>query len=190
MFSKRNIALTTLAAAAGTLLILSQTAFSNRCHSLGGAWVGQVPDLGIQWCGIHAPLDPDGRKAAIKWQWVTVGPQFTALFAQFGGQASEVVGELEMVNRNTARYTEVWYIVTPANLQAVPPQPAVVTGICVMKGTWRYTGSDTATTEDTLLVYTAEADADHDGMPDANAVPVIPPTSFSGTLHYRVPILR
>jgi hypothetical protein len=95
-----------------------------------------------------------------------------------------------MVNRNTARYTEVFYIVTPANLQALPPQASIVTAICVMKGTWHFTGPDTATSDDTLLVYTADADADHDGMPDANAVPAIPPTSFSGTLHYRVPVLQ
>jgi len=190
MLSKKNIALTILAAAGGTLLVLSQSAFQERPNALGGAWVGQIPELGMQWCGIHAPLDPDGKTAALKWQWVTVGPQFTGLLAQFGGLPSDCVGELEMVDRHTARYTEVFYLVTPADLKAVPPIPSVVTGILVLKGTWHQTGPDTAYSDDTLLIYTADADADHDGLPDPKAVPAIPPMSFRKTPHHRVPILR
>ncbi len=189
MLTKKSVILTTLAVAAGASVILSQSGFMNYCQPLGGAWVGQVPELGIQWCGIHAPFDSAGRRAAIKWQWVTVGPQFTALYAQFGGQGSEVVGELEMVNRNTAKYTEVWYIATPADMQANPPVASVVTGICLMKGTMHFTGPDTAYSNDTLLVYTADADKNHDGLPDADATPAMPPMVFLKTQHHRVPIL-
>ncbi len=189
MLNKKNITLTTLAAAAGILLILSQTAGSDRHASLGGAWVGQVPALGVQWCGIHAPLDAEGERAAIKWQWVTVGPQFTALFAAFGGQASEVVGELEMVNHDTAKYTEVFHIVTPPSFD--PLKPSIVTAICVMKGSWHFTGPDTAYSDDTFFVYAADADKDHDGLPDPKAEPLPGfPMTFTKTPHHRVPILK
>jgi hypothetical protein len=190
MLSKKNITLTTLAAVAGTLLILSQSAWTTpHRESLGGTWVGQVKEYGVQWCGIQAPLDSAGQKASLKWQWVALGPEFTALFAQFGGQSSESVGELEMINHNTAKYTQMFYIVKPANITANPPTPSVVTGICVMKGTWHCTGPDSAYSNDTLLVYTADADKNHDGLPDAGATPAIPPMYFNHTQHHRVPIL-
>jgi hypothetical protein len=188
---------------AAAMLIATTTAWANgnQCHEpykLGGAWVGTWvgkdstgADTRISWSHIHAPMDPARRTAAIKIQWHESTADLVGLNQALDFTSSEGVGEMAMVDRDTARYTIIWYGVANEPLRQIR-------AIYVLNGRWTFKGPNLAQSEETLKIYLTndgaamlgvpDADADHDLLPDATAVPIFA-CSFTGTTHRRVPIL-
>ena len=80
---------------------------------------------------------------------------------------SEGIGQLAMINNDTAKGSLVFY----ALKQGTPPQ---VKQIWVWDGTIKFSGPDTYDVDGTTFVYSADADADGDGRPDPGAVPLFP----------------
>jgi len=150
-------------------------------YKLGGAWVGGVQ--GIQWSAIYAPSDPAGRTATIQVQFPAFPAAIQAgLLAPFGADTLSVaVGEAAMTDRDTAKFTWVAYAVTDAH-------PPVIMAIFVVNGTMDFTGPDSAMTTETVRIYLPSADANHDGLPDPNAIPAAT-VPFPPGLNVRVPIL-
>ena len=99
----------------------------------GGAWVGQL--AGIQWTAIHAPLDADGQRAAMRLQWVTINAEFQGFLGALGAQhMSAASGISEMISKDTAKFTLVFYAVADGTPSPTAPQPDQVKAIFVMKG--------------------------------------------------------
>jgi len=62
---------------------------------------------------ILAPLDPAGRTVAFSGQILVWDPVWAPLFAVTGGQAlGQYVGQLEMINKSTGKYTLVANVFT------------------------------------------------------------------------------
>jgi hypothetical protein len=172
MLMQKRILATVLALSAASVLILTQTAASKsqtKTYQLGGAWEGQLD--GISWVGIHAPLDPNGKRAAIKWQWITPNLELVALMQQVGGSGfSECVGEAVMKTQDTAEYKTVTWIIGPG-ASGLPELK--LKGI--MTGTWRYLDENTVESVDTLTFYLP------DGTPAGDK-------QYPAHLHYRVSV--
>jgi hypothetical protein len=94
---------------------------------------------------------------------------------------TEGVGEDVMISRDTAK----WNMVAYAQLAGVTPK---ITAIFVYTGTLTFTGPDNFVINYTLNVYSAAADADHDGYPDAGATPALTIPGLTGA-GKRVPVL-
>jgi hypothetical protein len=158
---------------------------NQRHYQLGGSFVGELQ--GNRWNTIHMPLDPDGRTAALTVQFVTLNAEQALLMQYLGAQTlSQGVGEVAMIDRDTAKYTYVMYAVAQPN----PPEPAQIKAIFLVNGTWDITGRDSAMSAETFLTYSPDADGDHDGLPDSTATPILPPAVFPPHPEHRVPILR
>ena len=178
---KFGVGLAGLALVAGALCV---TGFDHKHYQLGGAWVGGHP--GFTWSAIQAPLDPLGQTCATRPILKYCDAQFAGLLAAFGADSlSDAVGEVRMVNSDTARWTLIAYA------QATPHQPGDLLlnkAIVMFSGTWKYTSQDTVVLNYTVNVYLPSADADGDGYPDANSQPVL---TIPGVVDNarRVPIL-
>lgn len=178
---KLGLGLTGLALIAGTL---SVTGFGEKSYQLGGAWIGGRS--GFLWSALQTPLDAAGRTAAARPILKHFDGLFAGLLAAFGADnLSDAIGEARMISRDTARWTLV------AHAQSTPHQPGDLLetkAIVVFSGTWRYTSWDAAVLNYTVEVYTASADTDGDGYPEANAQPVMTIPGMVDTAK-RVPIL-
>ena len=153
----------------------------------GGAWVGQL--AGIQWTAVHSPLDADGIKATQRLQWVTINAEFQgALGALRAQHMSAGSGVSEMISKDTAKYTLVFYAVADGNPSSTPPQPDLVKALFVMKGLWHYTGPDTAESKETLAVYLPDGNPDHNVLPAPGATPFMV-QNYDWHPQYRVPEL-
>ncbi len=152
-------------------------AWEGHHYRLGGAFIGWG---GIIRNGYQAPLDPEGKTAAIRVNTITYGAGFAGLMKAFGADTlTEAVGESVMTSRDTYKFSQVSYLTKAGN-------PPTIQAIVVMWGTGKFTGPDTITIDYTFDVYPAAADANGDGLPDAGTKPVvsIPGTSPS----QRVPL--
>jgi hypothetical protein len=159
-------------------------AWMNQSHPrLGGAWIGKGATEGTVWTAVHAPLDPEAQTMAGHVNFQSYGTATAGLIAAFDGdRMSEFVGETKMINRNTAKWTLVGYVLAGDN----PPR---IVAILIPHGTMKYTDRDHAVLNYTYDVYPAAADADEDGMPDPGAIPVATYPNLIDTVQ-RVPILR
>ena len=179
MNMKRSIALVVLTLAFGAALLLTQTAGSHGQYQLGGGWIGNN-GAGNTWTALQIPIDPNGKAAALRVNLTAYGASFAGLLNAFGANSvSELVGQSEMIGRDTAKYRTVGC----ANQQGNPPQRRA---ILVNTGIVQFTGPDNYTVHWELDVYPAATDADLDGFPDAGSVPAV---SISGQDHAtRVPL--
>jgi len=155
---------------------------SQRQYQLGGTFIGSG-GAGI-WSAFQIPLDPAGKTAALRVKSATFSEPFAGLFAVLGatGEGSDAVGEMEMIDRNTARYSSLSYAVAD-----VPGNPKQINSILTMTGTVTFTGPDTIEVAYTINVYPVNipatspfhgfpnADVNGDGLPDAGAQPIIVP---------------
>lgn len=166
---------------AGTLCV---TGFGQKYYRLGGAWMGGHP--GFTWSAIQAPMDPLGQTCAARPILKNFDNNFAGLLAGFGADnLSDAVGEARMISPDTARWTLL------AHAQATPHQPGELLetkAIVLFSGTWKFTSDDTAVLNYTVNVYLPSADTDGDGLPDANAQPVLTIPGFVDNAR-RVPIL-
>jgi hypothetical protein len=186
MLSKKNIALTILAAAGGTLLILSQSAWCDQhgnSAKLEGAWIGKVLGTPVTWSYSLAP-DPSGRSAAMSGSiQVPIGPSVVVpgLFPDLE-YYSPMVGQAVMTGRDTVQFTAVWY----GMKTGVPFNQVVFIG--VNSGEGKFTKSGQLINTNHLAFYAPSADADHDGLPDPGQTPALClPATVS--LESRVPMI-
>jgi len=156
-------------------------AWDGHHYRVGGAWIGA--SQGGTWTALHSPLDAEGETAAIRTVNTSWGSSFAALLAAFGADtASDAVGEMRMISRDTAQWTLMAYAQKAGN-------PLEAKAIGVYSGTWKFTSQDTAVLNYSLNVYLPTAD----GYPDLNnpvIIPgVLPVTGLTDTAK-RVPILK
>jgi hypothetical protein len=210
MQSSKNILRTALGCAAA-LLLVSTTAWAdngkcNQANKLDGAWVvawvGQASDgtpARIEFASNLIPTDPSGRTAGFQLEWLTVGKDFEALMGLLGIQGSKVVGRYEMTGHNTTKYTMIWYGVSKEF-------PGEIRAIYTLSGVMTFQGPDKLVDRSTIKVFLTnsgvarvapvvggpwpygDADADHDLLPDAGAVPFVN-LSFEGAMCKRVSFL-
>ncbi len=196
---------------AAALLIVATSAWANgeKCHKpyqLGGAWVcvqaGTAPDgtpTRIEFNTTCIPTDPEGRTFAFKTEWMTVGKDFEALEALFNAHPSEAVGTATMIDRDTCKFTWIWYDISN-------DRPAVIRAIFVLSGEVTFQGPDKLFADTTIKVYLTnsgvdivapvvggpwpygDADANHDLLPDNGAIPFVQQT-LHGCVMNRVPLL-
>jgi hypothetical protein len=157
---------------------------THRHYQLGGGFIGQSP--GLVWNCVQTPLDPAGQTAALVVRTVDDDGSLAGLLAAFGANtASEAVGEDEMISRDMAKWSMIAYA------QAAGP-PVQTKAIFVYSGTLKFTGPDNFVINYTLNVYPVNvpglpnADANHDGFPDARATPALTIPDLTGTAK-RVP---
>jgi hypothetical protein len=183
MLSKKNIILTILAAVVGTLLILSQTAWSDQQGTpakLEGAWVAKLPGTPFQWNYVMTPKEPSGQRATL-WGTFTIPipgaliglpPQYQTLDLSF------FFGELVMTGRNEAKGTAIWW-----GLKDTVPgiKQVVYIGVCSFNVSFTAPGKAQVTS--LMKFYDPAADADGDGLPDPGQQPVFsaPPVTSTDT---------
>jgi hypothetical protein len=115
---------------AGLLLAVGVTAgwMNHRQYQLGGTFIG-----GSLWSLVQTPLDPDGRTAAIVVKTLDDDGSLAGLITAFGGNmGSDLVGEEQMISRDTAKWTGIGY----AQVAGVTPR---ITAIFVYGGTLKFT---------------------------------------------------
>ena len=168
---KRNIALAALGVALGTVLIVTQAAWSDKepqSFKLEGAWIGKVTGTPVTWSYTLAP-DPSGRRAAMSGSvQVPLGPSvlIPTLFPDME-YYSPMVGQVVMTGPDTSEFTAVWY----GMKKAFPFNKIVFIG--VNSGQGRFTGPGKAENTNHLAFYAPSADADGDGLPDPGAAPAL-----------------
>jgi len=173
-------ALLAVALTAGTLCV---TGFGTKYYRIGGTFVGGNPNY--TWSVLFAPSDPLGQTGAARPILKYFNSTFAGLLASFGADnISDASGEIRMISPDTAKWTLIGY------MQATPSEPGALLenkGILISHGTWKFTSDNTAVLNYTLDVYSASADADGDGFPDAGATPVLSIPTVDNAK--RVPIL-
>jgi hypothetical protein len=187
MKTKRNIALAAFGVAVGTILIVTQAAWSDegpQSLKLGGSWIGKVPGTPIMWTYSLSP-DASGKSASMSGSIpVPSGPYLLSLQGLFPDleYITPMVGQIRMSGQDTTKFTAVWY----GMKKGYPFNQVVFIG--VNSGTGKYTGPGEAENTNHLAFYDPSADADGDGLPDPGAVPALcVPATIS--LETQVPIL-
>lgn len=163
---KSGVGLAGLGLVAGALFV---TGFGPKHYQVGGAWVGGGEQY--IWSVMFSPSDPAGTTAAARPILKNFKSEFAGLLAAFGADSlSDACGEIRMINSDTGR----WTLLSHAQLTPRQPgDPLVTKAILMSYGTWTYTSQDTAVLHYTINVYPAAADADGDGLPDANVQPAM-----------------
>jgi hypothetical protein len=160
MLSRKKIAVLTLALLAGAAIIVTQTASSKgQAYRLEGAWTLSSED-GMLACLNLTPSDPSGHEATAQVHWVSAGQTGALLLGAHEADAlSDTALVARMINRNTARYTDVYYA-----LQTGVPNE--IKGIAICRGTWTFAGPDRLVLSGTTSCYLPSRDANGDGLPD------------------------
>jgi hypothetical protein len=180
MFSKRNVILTSMVVGAAALLVVTQSAWSNHHYRLGGAWVGSVPGA-ESWVVTQSPMDPEGQTANVQIQWIA-SEAFAGVLESLGADSfSLAVGEHEMINRDTSKYTVMWFALKQGN-------PSEIKGTFVLSGKWHYVNQDNVISHETLAFYNPAKTDPVTGLPLPNVAPDFAMPS-GPTAHHRVPIL-
>ncbi len=158
-----------LVAAAG----LSVAWLGPNHYRLGGAFIGSPAGSGgLYWSALQIPLDSAGKTAALRVNVYSGSAPTDFLMAYSGADTfSEGIGQVAMVNGNTAKSFLVFY----AMKLGTPGVPQEVKQIWTWDGTITFTSADSYNANGTMLVYGAAADADRDGRPDPGAEPLFPP---------------
>ena len=191
MKMKRSIVLAALGVAVGTVLIVTQGAWSDRHHEsykLEGAWIAKVVGMPMQWTYTLSP-DPSGRKAALYGTiQVAIRPAVVVpgLFPD-AEYISDFVGEMVMTGHDTMKFTVVWYGMKKAASASMFSDEVVFIG--VNSGTGKFTGPGQSEVTHHLAFYDPTSDADGDGLPDPGKEPKLClPATIS--LDTRVPFLQ
>ncbi len=149
---------------------------SPQQHQLGGSYVAS--SLGNTWTFVVIPLDPAGRTASDHVVVTSWGADFQALLDAFGADTvSDLIGESQMISRDTGKWMHIGYLQAAGN-------PLTVKAIVVPSGTMKVTGPDTALLTYTMSVYPPTSD----GFPNLEQPPILttPPATIQCR---RVPIL-
>ena len=182
MQTKRNIALAALGAVVGTVVILTQAAWSglqNQPLKLEGSWVA-MDQIG-EWMYSFSPSDPGGREAAFQGTIHVVDPTLGGLIpdAQY---VTGFIGHAVVTGPEEAVFTTLQYVMKQAG--PVPEKVAIIIG----SGTAKQIAPNRVEANHRLALYLPSQDADGDGLPDMGQEPLIcvPHTSMDT----RLPLLR
>lgn len=186
MLTRKKIALTILAAAAGAIFILSQSAWSDpkgNSVKLEGTWVAKLPGTPCQWNYVITPTESSGRSASL-WGTFTIPipGALVGLPAQYQTDDLSVFsGEIILTGRNEARGTATWW-----GLQkTVPGDPGYPFKQVVYIGVGSFTVSFPAPGKSLVThqmkFYAPTADADGDGLPDPGQQPVFVAPEITST---------
>jgi hypothetical protein len=127
---------------------------------------------------VVTPLDPAGRTATDHVIVTSWGADFQALLNSVGADTvSDLVGESQMISRDTAKFTHIGYAQKAGN-------PPIVTAILVVSGTSKSTGPDTVLITYTTSIYPPTAD----GFPNLEQPPLFT-TPVATDPSRRVPLL-
>ncbi len=187
MFNKKNIVLTTLAAAAATVLVVTQGAWTHdQPNKLEGAWVVKVPSYPIQYSFVMSPADASGRSVLSGSLQVRVPVELIAPvpFPEFDPSISSAfIGEAMMTGQNKANYTLVGYALNKVAPTMESPFTEKVAFTWVASGQIRFMGVGKFESTAEIAYYLPEADGDGDGFPDADATPLfrLPASTSIGT---------
>ena len=146
---------------------------------LGGTYFGST--IGLSYSALYIPLDPAGKKAAIRLNVLSWGPDIAGLIAEYGGDgASDTLGEAAMISPDTFK----WILVTYGMKLGNPPVKCMI--FC-KTGIGTFAGPDLINTKYTMAVFPATADADGDGLPDPDVTPDMTFQDLTGYIK-RVPL--
>lgn len=129
-------------------------------RDLEGAWLFQIPSLFVPGAIGHrgnltvAPLDPSGHQAVGRANNVYTEPVFLAYFDT--DKLSDLVGEIIMLDKETARGTFVYYHLKDGQIKR----------IVLETDTFRLVSRNKLAVEHHALIYDAATDGDGDGLPD------------------------
>lgn len=181
MKAKSHIALAALGVALGTVLIVTQVAWSDgepQPLKLEGSWIakGQIG----QWMYSFSPSDPSGREAAFQGTIHVIDPTLGGLFPDVQ-YVTDLIGQAVVTSPGEAAYTVVEYAMKKVG--AIPEKVVII----VDSGTVRRIAPGKAEVHHNIALYLPSQDADEDGLPDKGQSPILclPFTS----LDTRLPIL-
>ncbi len=187
MLSKKTIVLTTLAAAAATVLVVTQGAWTHdEPNKLEGAWVVKVPGYPIQYSLVMSPSDASRRSAISGSLQVRIPVELLAPvpFPEFDpGISSAFIGEALMTGHNKAKFTLVGYALNKVAPTLESPFTEKVAFTWVASGQLKFAGVGSFESTAEIAYYLPEADGDGDGFPDADATPLfrLPASTSLGT---------
>ncbi len=167
MKTKRNLALAILGVAAGVILVITQTAWSDRNHQplkLEGAWIGKAPGTPLTWTYTLAPSDSSGRRATLAGGFVTGDPTLFGLFPD-AETTTHFAGDCVVTGQDTGSYTVLHY-----GKKNGASGPEIVY-IVMDAGTITQTAPGKLEVMHTVAVYLPTQDQDGDGLPDAGQTP-------------------
>jgi hypothetical protein len=165
--SKRKTAILVLIFAAALFVLIAQLSASDHNQSrfkLEGAWIARTTFVDIpgfsetsfQWNYVLAP-DPSGRRATIRGSVDVAFPQIIAY-----DFLSPLIGEAVMTGPNTAAFDSIWYAIQ----KGIP-----IDGIAFIGRAWgeiRFVGAGKSEVTYNFEIYSPDADADGDGLPEGD----------------------
>jgi len=138
---------------------------------LAGTWIGWIPPMEpvTEPCIIQetlTPLDPAGERLAYRQRYVNADPTWFGMYPEADRQ-SELVGVAVKTGLNTYDYRVIGY-----GYKTQPANRGKLMYIWVTNGTITLIDADTRQDTDIYLaVFSADKDADGDGLPDEGAEP-------------------
>ena len=138
--------------------------------TMQGAWVGNFAggpwDTPLIMLNTLTPLDPAGKKMAYVMHWVNADPTLRNPDFEEADYASDLVGQAVQTAPGTYDFSLVGY-----GVHEQPGDRNEILYIIGINGTLTCEDDANITTDVTLSVYTADQDADQDGLPDEGEVP-------------------
>ncbi len=186
MKTKRNLALAILGVAVGAVVILTQSAWTDRNHEpfkLEGTWIARLQATPPQsWIYSFSPSDPSGREATFQGMNIVGDPTFGGVFPE-AQQSMAFAGKAVVTGRDEASYTVANY-----GIKKVGAATEVVY-IGLDSGTIRRISPGKTQVDHYLAIFLAAQDADGDGLPDKGQVPIacVPFVSIDTSLPLMAP---
>ena len=156
---------TTLTLAAAVFVLSAQVSVANdgsAANKLEGAWIAKVEGAPLQWSYVLSP-NASGRVASIHGS-IDVGIAGPI----HADNSSPLIGEVVMTGPNSGKFTSLWYGISNT------PAPHIVY-IGMNNGEVLFLDPGHVRGKSNIVFYLPSADADGDGIPDPDAVPLAPP---------------
>lgn len=137
-------------------------------YRLGGGFIGNPAESGgMVWSAYQTPLDSDCKTAALRVSIMSWAEQASGMLSSYGADTlTDGIGQLAMINHDTAKGKLVFYALAEANPPMGKANPPVVKAIWVWNGTITFTSRDTYTVGGLTSVYSPDADTNGDGLPE------------------------
>ena len=177
--SKAKVIGTTLAAAAAVFVPTGEAGLANggpASNKLQGAWIAKVQEAPLQWSYVLSS-DASGRTASIHGS-IDIG----GVSPVSADRSTPLIGEVVLTGPDSGKFTSLWYGISDT------PTPHVAY-IGMNNGDISFVDPAHVMGTSNIVFYLPSADADGDGIPDQDAVPLAPPTTLH-TLDTRLSLAR